>query len=207
MSEPFVLQAFTALAMADESSAFPSPIERLTSRMARGDEEAYREFYQLYGHRLFRYLIVVTSGQEESAKDALQQTLLRLVRHIRRFDSEDEFWSWLTVLARSAASDQRRKGLTYQVLLGRFFEHANSSGDRSEPGFEGRLNDALEASLNALPEEHRQLLDLKYRARASVKDLAAQLKTTEKSVESRLVRLRQRLRADILAKLTHEDAT
>ena len=206
MSTPHAREFFTALVMADEDSPSRSSTQQLTSRMLRGDEEAYREFYALYGHRLFRYLLVVTSGQEESAKDALQQTLLRLVRHIRRFESEEELWSWLTVLARSAAKDQRRRRLTYQALLGRFYEQKNQTVD-SDPGFEGRLNDALDASLKTLPEEHRQLLDLKYITRASVKNMATQLKTTEKTIESRLVRLRQRLRAEILDKLKNEDAS
>src|SRR5687767_970770 len=115
----------TGVAMADDDSTHRLPIVQLTSRMLGGSEEAYREFYRLYGHRLFRYLIVVTSGQEERSKDALQQTLLRVVRHIRRFDSEEEFWSWLTVLARSAATDQKRRERSYMMLLGRFFMEEN----------------------------------------------------------------------------------
>jgi len=45
---------------------------------------------------------VVTGGNEHAAREALQAALVRVVRHVRLFDAEDKFWSWLTVLARSA---------------------------------------------------------------------------------------------------------
>lgn len=193
--------------MADYSSAHRPEVVQLTSRMLRGDEDAYRDFYQLYGRRLFRYLVVVASGQEEAAKDALQQTMLRVVRHIRCFDSEETFWSWLTVLARSAAVDQRRKGLNYRMLLGRFFEQQHSDRGCTERESETRLNEHLTSSLAALPEEDREIVDLKYLERMPVKNIAAQLNTTEKAIESRLVRIRQRLKTNILDQLTNADTT
>src|SRR5207245_760424 len=62
--------------------------------MAEADEDAYSMFHELYFHRLLRYLLVVTGGQEEAAREALQLALLRVVRHIRRFDLEEAFWCW-----------------------------------------------------------------------------------------------------------------
>ena len=95
-------------------------IAALTRAMARGDESAYRTFYEAYFHRLFRYLLVVTAGDEDAAREALQATLVRVVRHIKPFREEGVFWSWLTVLARSALSDQTRKRRRYLAFLDRF---------------------------------------------------------------------------------------
>ena len=78
-------------------------------------------FHELYFQRLLRYLLVVTGGREEAAREALQIALLRVVRHIRRFDREAVFWSWLTVLARSAVVDEERKRHRYLAFLDRFF--------------------------------------------------------------------------------------
>ena len=97
-------------------------IAALTRRMVQGDEAGYRMFYELYFHRLFRYLLVVTSGREEAAREALQLALLRVVRHIRKFDSEEAVWSWLTVLARSAVVDEQRKRGRYLSFLDRWFQ-------------------------------------------------------------------------------------
>src|SRR5438445_3591174 len=94
-------------------------IAALTAGMARGDEDAYRMFHELYFHRLLRYLLVVTGGREEAAREALQLALLRVVRHIRKFDAEATFWSWLTVLARSAVVDEERKRHRYLAFRDR----------------------------------------------------------------------------------------
>src|SRR5687767_10405783 len=84
-------------------------IGRLTAEMARGGEEAFREFYERYFDRLLGYLLVLTRGREDAAREALQSAMLRVLKHIKRFEREDAFWSWLTVLARTALVDQERK--------------------------------------------------------------------------------------------------
>src|ERR1041385_3954857 len=80
-------------------------IELLTRSLAAGDELAFEQFHSLYFDRLYRFLLVVTRGQEHDAQEALQQTLLRVIRYARVFRSEEAFWCWLKVVARSAARD------------------------------------------------------------------------------------------------------
>src|SRR2546428_646850 len=81
----------------------------LTRGLATGDEEAFRKFHAGYFDRLLRYLFVIPKGDQEAAREALQETMTRVVRYARPFDSEEVFWSWLTVLARSAEVDAGRK--------------------------------------------------------------------------------------------------
>ena len=81
------------------------PVGRLTARMAKGDERAWTEFHERYFSRLLGYLIVLHRGDEVLARESLQQTYLRVVRHVRRFDVEEVFWSWLTRLARCVVID------------------------------------------------------------------------------------------------------
>ena len=58
---------------------------------------AYRVFHDTYLDRLWRYLLVVTAGKEDAAREALQAALVRVVRHIKVFPDDAVFWSWLTV--------------------------------------------------------------------------------------------------------------
>jgi hypothetical protein len=104
--ELYLQQAPVSAISAEVNSGDAVEVAELTRRMAAGDEAAYRTFYDAYYDRLWRYLLVVTAGDEEAAIEALQSALLRVVRHIKVFRSEAVFWSWLTVLARSALSDQ-----------------------------------------------------------------------------------------------------
>jgi RNA polymerase sigma-70 factor (ECF subfamily) len=170
--------------------------------MAGGDEEAYRRFYALYFDRLLRYLLVVT-GNEQTARDALQSTLLRVVRHARQFASEPVFWSWLTVLARSSLADETRRTSRYLSFLGRFFEHEQLAANAPPSDADGRLMELLEANLAALPAGERELLERKYLAGEPVRQIAQETLTTEKAVESHLVRVRRKLKEMILAQLEH----
>ncbi len=176
-------------------------IRTLTEGMERGDEGAYRQFYSLYFDRLLRYLLVLTRD-EESAREALQLTLVRVVKHARRFDSEEPLWSWLTVLARSAAIDEQRKKQRYSSFLSRFFQQKQIEEQTVEVNSHD-LMDVLEAQFAVLEPEERDLLRRKYLEGESVRDMAEANATTEKAIESRLVRVRRRLKEMIFSQLTH----
>jgi RNA polymerase sigma factor (sigma-70 family) len=185
----------------------PQPLDvvALTQRMVHGDEIAYRTFYDAYFDRLSRYLLVVTSGDEDAAREALQSALVRVVRHIRVFPGDAVFWHWLTVLARSALSDQNRKRRRYLAFLDRFTWHSRTQRTApDDPEADAKLAVLLETNLGILPLEERRLLEAKYFERRSVREIAGDLSLSEKAVESRLVRIRQKLKAAILDGLTHE---
>lgn len=190
---------------ADAKPPEPLDVAALTRRMAAGDELAYRTFYDAYFNRLSRYLLVVTAGDEDAAREALQAALVRVVRHIKVFPSDSVFWSWLTVLARSALSDQSRKRRRYLAFLDRFTWHTRAQQAASaDPETDARLGTLLESSLGVLPFDERRLLEAKYFERLSVRQLAKELNLSEKAVDSRLVRIRRKLKAAILDGLRRE---
>jgi RNA polymerase sigma-70 factor (ECF subfamily) len=177
---------------------------RLTAAMSAGDEVAYRQFHAQYFDRLLRYLFVVARGDEQAARDALQDTLLRVVRHVRPFRSEDEFWSWLTVLARSAATDAVRKRTRYCRALSRYalFWRVEEMGDDAAEA--SHLDDLLVALTQTLPVIDRTLIEARYFQGASVRELAVRFELTEKAVESRLGRARRYLRSELSKRLSDE---
>lgn len=180
-----------------------SDIGTLTRQMRTGSEAAYRQFHEKFFGRLLRYLLVITRGQEEAARDALQATLLRVVRYIKPFDSEEVFWSWLTVLARSAATDAQRKEHRYLDLLKRFLMRATEPLPLAESTPDTELHALLEGNLAALAPDELDLIQRKYFKRQSIAEIATSLDLTEKAVDSRLVRIRRKLKNLILAQL-HE---
>jgi RNA polymerase sigma-70 factor (ECF subfamily) len=180
-------------------------IAALTRAMAHGDEAAFRAFYDAYFDRLLRYLLVVTGGNEEAAREALQLALVRVVRHVKMFDSEEKFWSWLTVLARSALVDESRKRRRYFAFLEKFTRHQETGHAAMDNGeADEQLRALLESKLTALPEDERQLVNQKYILRQSVREIADGQQTTEKTVESKLSRVRRKLKDAVLAELKNE---
>ena len=163
--------------------------------MAKGVESAWRDFHQLYFDRLHRYLLVLQRGDEESAAELVQQTLLRAVRHVRRFDDEPVFWSWLTCLARCAAADEGRKRKRRFLFFERF-SHWQEARREGGEALAGRI-ETMERCLRDLPADDRALLEGKYFEQQSYRALALQFGLSAKAVESRLARLRAKLRSAI----------
>ena len=185
----------------------PRQITALTGALARGDEAAFREFFDAYFDRLLRYLLVITGGNEPAAREALQAALIRVARHVKPFDTEEKFWSWLTVLARTALADESKKQRRWFAFLERFSRHAETEDNFGNDGAaEEKLRALLKQNLSALPPGERDLLEQKYFLRRSVREIAGAEGATEKAVESRLSRTRQKLKDAIVASLKHDQA-
>lgn len=186
-----------------ESSASKTvtDIAALTTGFRAGDENAFREFHRLYFDRLYQFLLVVARGNEDEARDALQETLLRVVRYTRKFESEEVFWSWLKAIARSAARDGGRRQKRYLGLLRNFTLHWQNSAQSLSSETEPQLADLLEEALEELNPEERSIIEGKYLQGFTVRELASDTGLTEKAVESRLLRLRKQVRETILRKL------
>jgi RNA polymerase sigma-70 factor, ECF subfamily len=190
------------LAPDDENPRDQLDTAALTRRMTEGDEMAWRIFYDAYFDRLWRYLLVVVAGNEDVAREALQGALVRAARHIKVFRNETVFWSWLTVLARSALADENRKRRRYFSFLDRFTRQTNVELDGArEVQTEGRLKIVLERHVALLPPDEQKLIERKYFARRAVREIADELGTTEKAVESKLSRVRKKLKDAVLAEL------
>jgi RNA polymerase sigma-70 factor (ECF subfamily) len=190
-----------------ESSALPAPLSAtatLTLGLAGQDEAAFRQFHAEYFDRLFRYHLVVARGDEQSARDALQETFTRVARHAKRFDDAHVFWCWLTVLAQSAAVDAGRRRQRYWALLRNYALGWLRPAPEPAPERDGELHEHLDRALATLCPTDRELLKAKYFAGASIRELAHRSGCTEKALESRLLRLRRQLRETILRFLNHE---
>lgn len=160
---------------------------------------AYRTFYAAYFDRLLRYLLVVARGDEQAAREALQSALLRVARHIRVFPDEAAFWSWLTVLARTAFADESRKRRRYFAFLERF--RLVAEAEDTDMDADQALRALLEQKLKELPCEDQELMRRKYFDHRPVRELAAELQTTAKAIESRLSRIRRKLKEAVLGEL------
>ncbi|MFN0069813.1 MAG: RNA polymerase sigma factor [Limisphaerales bacterium] len=191
---------------ADAAVVTAGSVAALTAGLVAGNDEAYRALHAAYAGRLQRYLIVVCRGDEAATQEALQQTLLRVARHARRFDHEADFWRWLAALARSAAVDAARREHRYAAALRRYLGWLRPPpAEPAGPDPLDRLDTLLAAGLEALPEADRELLLARYRAGRPVHTLAAAAGVSPKAMESRLARLRAQLRARLLDRLAHEE--
>jgi RNA polymerase sigma factor (sigma-70 family) len=196
-----LLSDLRVVSLTRSDEAKPPVIASLTRRLKAGEDAAFREFHSLYFDRLYHFLLVVTRGQEHAAQDALQETLLRVLRYAREFSDEEIFWSWLKAVARSAARDGGRKQRRYLALLQTFAFGRIDPTPSPASNEDERLRGLIEESLTELTAGDRQLIEGKYLQGATVMELSVQTGLTEKAVESRLVRLRRLFAEKLLKRL------
>jgi RNA polymerase sigma factor (sigma-70 family) len=112
-------------------------------------------------------------------------------------------WGWLAQIARGCLIDLARKQRRYAELLERFTDEPTTAA------FEGSdslvSESQLAEGLSRLQPEDRTLLEARYTAEEPIAKIAATLGTTPKAVESRLARIRQRLRI-WLTRTDHDEA-
>jgi RNA polymerase sigma factor (sigma-70 family) len=180
-----------------------SPVRELTAALIRGEDAAWTEFHRSYGPRLFRQLLAATHGDHDLASEALQQTYLRVARHLRQCDSEPMFLAWLRVVTRSTLQDCWRRRRSFWQMLQR--RHTDPSEGTVSSEEEERILSRLDTALAALEPEDRALLEAKYFSGSDVRTLAEKLMISPKAAESRLTRARAELRRLMIAALSHHE--
>jgi RNA polymerase sigma-70 factor (ECF subfamily) len=176
-------------------------LKELTKAICRGDETAFTQFYDLYNLRLYKHLLVLAKGNEGEAREVLQTVVVKLARGFKVFDEERRLWGWLCRLARNSYVDlcrARRRDQRF-VPLG---EHQPELMEcRNE---EHQLSASLHHALEQLTAEEQELMRAAYVDERPLQELATASGQTYKAVESRLARLRQKLKTKLLNHLRHE---
>ena len=173
---------------------------RLVAAMSRGDETAFREFYENYHRRLFRFALVLGRGDEMLAHDAVQSAFVTAAKKLRAVDGEEHLWNWLARVARQQLSKALRQCRRDSAVVG--MAEPPDFSDGVEP--DSLLEESLDSALLAMDADERELIEWFYFDKLSHKEIAARLAATPKSVSSRLERARAKLRAVMARKLSHE---
>jgi len=178
-------------------------VPALTAAICKGNQRAFEQLYHAIFTPLYGYLLVCAGGREQEVQEALQETLIRIARKMKPFKDRAGLWNWIRCIARNALIDQLRKA---KRSRGRVFfpSEADLIRDRSEQECLTELKIHLDHCLDQLPPTERSLIQGKYLDTKTHKTLAQEHRLTPKAVESRLARIRKKLKDLLLKRLDHE---
>src|ERR1051326_6001256 len=178
-----------------------SAIRDLTAAIRAGDEAAFTIFYQDYSLRLFKYVLVLAKGEEHDAREVLQNVMLKLAKKFEVFDDEHRLWSWLRRLTINTWVDhcRVRKRNKKFVPLDQTAVDLPTYNQTAHV-----LAASLARLLDQLDPEDSELLRAAYIDDRPLRELADEHAQTYKALESRLARLRHKLRTQLLSVLRHE---
>ena len=174
----------------------PLDEHHLIERARRGDEEAYAELVHAYEGIAFRTAFLLTRSAAD-AEDAAQDAFVKAWRALGRFRAGAPFKPWLLRIVANEA-DNRRRSSGRRADLALRAAREGSSGDAApfpEAGLLGaERRDALLAAVNALPDDQRAVVSLRYFVGLSEEETAEVLAVPRGTVKSRTARALDRLR-------------
>jgi RNA polymerase sigma-70 factor (ECF subfamily) len=163
-------------------------------KAARQDPKAFGELYKLYVEQVFRYLYSRV-GNVQEAEDTTAQTFLVAFESFDKFRQDGHFASWLFTIARNKAVDHfRHRKNTSSIDEVADFPVEN---DPLYGVIQSEQKAALSTLIQALPEEDRELLRLRFLATMSFPEIAHFLHRNEDAVKKSIYRLVARLHSQL----------
>ena len=166
---------------------------QLVNRAVHGDGAAFHRLVDLHAQHLFRTAYAMT-GRRADAEDVVQETLLAAYRGIGHFQGRSAFRTWLVaILIKQVLMLRRRNQGKSMPSLEQVEVEAKGRADPGAGEVDARLDVAQ--VLRELSEEHREVLVLREYDGMSYDEIAEALEIPRGTVESRLYRARQELKA------------
>jgi RNA polymerase sigma-70 factor, ECF subfamily len=178
----------------------PQDVAELVALAKDGDRQAFDELVQATYAETYTLALRLT-GNEEDARDVVQEAYLRAFRGLKRFRGDAQFSTWMYRITANAAATH----------TGRRAKHRHEQLDESDavveehPGRDpvlsaeaGDLRNQLTEALEELPPKLRQVVVLRDIYDLPHEAIAAELGISVSAAKVRLHRARRRLREQVL---------
>lgn len=162
----------------------------LLSRLARGDDKALGDFYDLYAG-LVNGLALRILHDDTEAEDVVQEVFVQVWRQAERYDSSrGSPEAWLCTMARARAIDRLRRRASRREETPAAAPSA-SVAPRTEEAF------AVRKALDGLSDDQRRAVELAYYEGLTQSEIAQRLGeplgTVKTRIRTALMRLRETL--------------
>lgn len=175
----------------------------LVAQAQSGGVEAFTELVNRYERNIYRLARHITQNPED-AEDILQETFLKAYEHLRDFQGNSKFYTWLVRIAvNQSLMKLRKRKSDASVSLDDPYDTGEENLVREiavwEPNPEQtysqeEMRAILEKAVDSLPPTFRAVFALRDIEELSTEETAAILNLSIPAVKSRLLRARLRLR-------------
>ena len=167
--------------------------EQLLEQLRAGDEAALAEVMRQYRHSIvnFCYRLLGNAGE---ADDVAQETFVRCYQARHRLRPGAKLSTWLFTIARNLSLDRLRYRKRHPTEP---LETAPEPVTISDDVSNREIGMAIATAIAQLPEDQRTALVLAEYHGLSYAEIAEIMKCSGKSVEARLYRAKQTLRAQL----------
>lgn len=181
----------------------------IAQQILDGDEAAFRQLFESFFPRLYRFAMARLDGDHEAARDVVQNTFRKAIERLDTYRGEAALYTWFCQVCRNTLVDycrarnreaQRVVMLEDQPDVQAVLE-AMTAPVIEQPEVAAWQRDVrrlVQATVDSLPDGYGEILEWKYIDGLSVKEIAGQLNVGDKAAESRLTRARTAFKQAIL---------
>ena len=196
----------------------PVHIDRqLARQILAGDERAFRQLFDSFFPRLYRFALVRLRGDHDAADEVVQRTFCKAVERLDTYRGEAALYTWFCQICRNTLIDHcRRRGADARHvtpledvpdLRAVLDAIAAPAVERPEvAAWQDDMRRLIQATVDVLPTRYGDVLEWKYIDGLPVQEIARRLAIGPKAAESLLTRAREAFRAAMLEMVVTQDA-
>ncbi|HVV07534.1 MAG TPA: RNA polymerase sigma-70 factor [Puia sp.] len=169
----------------------------LLRSIAAGDMQAYQQLFQRYWDLVYSIGLRLTKSPDQ-AKDLAQDIFLKIWDKKEKLPEVRDFRSYLYTIAKNRIHDQIRSRIFHESnreFLENYFDYTESSPQQLLEGKE--MKQVLEVAISRLPEQLRQVINLRRWEKLSHQEIAIKLNISRQSSKTYMVRALIALRKEI----------
>ena len=159
-------------------------------RCLAGDSAAFETIVARYQQVLFTVALRML-GDEEDARDAAQNTFVKVFEKLATYDARHRFFSWMYRILVNECLNERRRPATVRGTVPLVDLAAQAIDADAVEAAERR--EAVKRAILDLPEPYREVIVLRHFAALSYEEMGEAIGIATKTVKSRLYSARQLL--------------
>jgi RNA polymerase sigma-70 factor, ECF subfamily len=177
----------------------------LAQRILRGDEQAFRDLFERFFPRLYRFALARVGGDHDIASEVVQQTFCKAIERLDTYRGEAALYTWFCQICRHTLIDYCRRTQRMARLIQPLEDEPDvralldvlTAPIEQQPEIQAWRSDIsrlVQATMDVLPDRYGDVLEWKYIDGLQVADIAARLQIGAKAAESLLTRARNAFR-------------
>jgi len=174
----------------DRRVDLPSETRTRTAAVASGDTEAFAGFFNEWFDWMGREAARLSGRDNAFCADVVQDSMMRVIRSLKPFDTADDLRRWLRVVVRSCVYDRLRADARRRAR-----DRATGPPARRQPDAELQERIRwLDRELQSVGDANADLLLMRYRFGWTLQQIGAALGLKTGAVDGRISRLLATLR-------------
>lgn len=185
------------------------PESNLRNCLRSPDDRAFHKLFLHFRRRVYGTALRILK-EEEAAKDALQETMIKVYRAAHSFRGDSSLATWINRIAVNVCLEMLRRNRKHSAVLGEDVTEKTDIADRSthdpyQQTYQREIAAVVHSAFARLSKRHRFVVQKHDLEGFTIPEITAMLDIAEGTVKSRLFYGREELKRHLSALLHQQD--